>query len=396
MKGSGKEVKEIYHRNKYTEEIKKVTQTYFAPPETTTDKELVAEIEIVANNPLVSGLLHSINGLLAVVDEHRQVVAANESLLQMLNIAKPAEVLGLRPGKILNCIHSEEEPAGCGTTKFCTTCGVAIAMVSSLDQNKPVERTCALSAKRGNKNVDVVLLVKSHPINIEQKRFLLLFLQDITLQHQRAALERTFFHDINNMVSVLLGGTELLTENNPSGLIRDIHSASRRIQKEVEIQRCLSQNHASSYQPIRYEVTTEQIITELKSFFSTHPVTKTKNIIFQENAPSISIATDISLLSRVLCNMTINALEATKENGIVKLWFELKDGLLIVNVWNAQEIPEEIAIRIFQRNFSTKKQDGRGVGTFSMKLFGETYLGGKVDFTTSPEEGTIFRFSHPL
>lgn len=373
-----------------------MTETYFAPPETATESELLAEIEIVTQNPLVSGLLQSISGLLAVVDEHRQVVAANNSILKMLNIDKQEKILGLRPGQVLNCVHAEEEPAGCGTTKFCSTCGAAIAIVSSLGQDKPVERTCTLLANRGDKNIDIVLRVKSHPITITRKRFLLLFLQDITIQHQRAALERTFFHDTNNMIGVLIGGTELLAVESPSQLVKDIHAASLRIQKEVEIQRCLSQRHNSNYQPMRYEITTKQIIAELKSFFANHPVARKKSIDFQQNYPNISINTDISLLSRVLCNMAINALEATSENGVVKIWLEQKDSSLTFYVWNAQEIPQEIAIRIFQRNFSTKEQDGRGIGTFSMKLFGETYLGGKVDFNTSPEEGTVFQFSLPL
>ena len=65
-------------------------------------------------------------------------------------------------------------------------------------------------------------------------------------------------------------------------------------------------------------------------------------------------------------------------------------------VWNAGEIPADIAKRVFQRNFSTKAQAGRGIGTFSMKLFGEKYLGGRVDFTTSSSDGTVFRFILPL
>jgi len=33
---------------------------------------------------------------------------------------------------------------------------------------------------------------------------------------------------------------------------------------------------------------------------------------------------------------------------------------------------------------------GRGLGTFSMKLFGEEFLGAKVNFKTSELEGTVF------
>ncbi|MBU0943946.1 MAG: ATP-binding protein [Proteobacteria bacterium] len=65
-------------------------------------------------------------------------------------------------------------------------------------------------------------------------------------------------------------------------------------------------------------------------------------------------------------------------------------------VWNAQEIPQEVTNRIFQRNFSTKEEAGTGIGTYSMKLLGENFLGGQVRFTTSAKEGTIFRFTCPL
>lgn len=370
--------------------------TYFAPPEKVTEKGLATEINIVSNDPVMSGLLHSISGLLAVMDEYRQIVALNDSLLKELGFDDPAEVLGLRLGEALTCVHAHDEPAGCGTTKFCSTCGAAIAIVSSLGQNKPVERICALSAKRGNKEVNLALLVKSHPIIIEKKRFLLLFIQDITLQEQRAALERTFFHDVNNMLSMLVGASEILIAEEPSKYASIVHESSIRLMKEVAIQRCLSQNENSNYQPMRHEISTKEILADLHSFSANHPAMQKKKIEFQNNFPNILVNTDISLLSRVLYNMTINALEASEENGVVKIWIEYEGDLLSFCVWNSQKIPQEITHRIFQRNFSTKNQSGRGIGTFSMKLFGEEILGGKVSFKTSSNDGTTFRLSLPV
>lgn len=370
--------------------------TYFAPAERVTEEELVSEIEIVSNNPLMSGLLHSISGLLAVLDEHRQIIALNDSFLQMLGIADPAKTLGLRLGEVLECIHAYEDPGGCGTTKFCSSCGAAIAIVSSLGQDKPVEKICALSARKGDQQIDLALLVRSHPIAIEKKRFLLLFLQDITKQQQMAALERAFFHDVNNMLNMLVGASELLVADQPTQLARIIHQASLRLTKEVAIQRCLSQSEACDYQPLWYEVTTGDILEELRSFFVSHPAVQGKNIRIVESYPLVSIKTDVSLLSRVLCNMIINAAEATPENGEVKIWLEHTGDSLSFYVWNAQEIPQEIASRIFQRNFSTKDQAGRGIGTYSMKLLGEKILGGQVDFTSSKQAGTTFRFTCPV
>ncbi|MCP4369989.1 MAG: sensor histidine kinase, partial [Deltaproteobacteria bacterium] len=333
-------------------------------------------------------------GLLAVLNEHRQIVALNDSFLQMLGIDDPSKALGLRQG--FRCVHAHDEPAGCGTTKYCSTCGAAIAIVSSLGQDESVEKICTLTANRGGEDVDIALLVKSHPIEIDKKKFLLIFLQDITQQEQRAALERAFFHDVNNMLSILVGASQLLIVEEPSELANTVHQASLRLAKEVAVQRFLSQSELNDYLPVCLDFTTGKILEELHSFLVNHPVAIGKKISISENYPVVSLKIDISLLLRVLYNMIINALEATAENGKVKIWLENNNNFLSFCVWNKQEIPQDVSNRIFQRNFSTKEQAGRGIGTYSMKLLGEKILGGKVSFTTSKKEGTIFRFTYPV
>ncbi len=371
--------------------------TYFAPAKRTEEKELVAEIRMVNKNPILSGLLHSIGGLLAILDERRQIIAINDSFLKMLGINNPSEALGLRPGEALKCIHSDEEPGGCGTTKFCSTCGAAIAIVASLKGNKPCERICALTANRRGEEVDIALLVRSQPIEIKETKVLLLFLKDITVEQQRAALERTFFHDINNMLSGLLGASEMLVlENNQSNLVKIIHKSSLRLKNELDIQKCLSQSGTGAYQPLWQKIDAGYVMEELQACFANHSAAKNKKIIFPANAPSVGVKTDMSLLLRILSNMLTNALEASEKNETVKLSVEHKNSFLIFGVWNKSPIPQNIAQRIFQRNFSTKEGAGRGVGTYSMKLFGEQILGGKINFTTSNETGTMFTLSLPV
>jgi signal transduction histidine kinase len=64
-------------------------------------------------------------------------------------------------------------------------------------------------------------------------------------------------------------------------------------------------------------------------------------------------------------------------------------------VHNPVYIMPEIQLQIFQRSFSTKGS-GRGLGTYSIRLFSERYLKGKVSFTSNPQEGTTFRVQYPL
>lgn len=368
-------------------------ETRFAPAERTSGDQLAAEIQIVSNDVITSNLLHLTNGLLAVLDENRQIVALNDSFMQIL----PAAPLGLRLGEALHCIHANEEEAGCGTTKYCSSCGAAIAIVSSLAQDSPVEKVCALTLTRNGKSSDIALMVKSQPIQIEGRTFLILFLQDITLQQKRAALERTFFHDIYNMLNGLVGASELLTlTHEDSELVGIIHRSSKRLKNEVDMQRCLLESEANLYEPLWQAVVAKDVIEELKSFFINHPKTENKKLDFKASHPPASFTTDMSLLLRVLCNMVTNALEATDDDGAVKIWSEGTSADISFCIWNRKPIPSDTALRVFQLNFSTKGGPGRGIGTYSMKLFGEKILGGHVSFSTSPEKGTVFKIVLPL
>jgi sensor histidine kinase regulating citrate/malate metabolism len=58
-------------------------------------------------------------------------------------------------------------------------------------------------------------------------------------------------------------------------------------------------------------------------------------------------------------------------------------------VHNQGFIPKDVQLQIFQRSFSTKGE-GRGIGTYSMKLLGEKYLKGKVRFESLDKNGTTF------
>lgn len=204
----------------------------------------------------------------------------------MPGIQSPVETLGLRPGEALHCIHAHEEPAGCGTTKFCSTCGAAIAIVASLGSNEPVERSCAMAIDRDGHTSDIALKVRSQPIEIDGSRFVLLFLQDITVEQHRAALERTFFHDISNMLTGLLGASELLYhENSQSNLAKIIRNLSVRMTKELAIQKLLINSDPSIYKPNCESVDAHESLKELHDFFCLSPVGRKQEAECYTNNP---------------------------------------------------------------------------------------------------------------
>ncbi len=370
-------------------------ENHCAPPERASPETLAAQIEMVSTNPVVTGLLHFVNGSLAVLNENRQVLAVNEAFLRTLGVEDPAGLLGLRPGEVLGCVHADGEPAGCGTTPFCPTCGAAVAIVASLGMDKPAERLCALELRRGDRTVNRVFLVRAHPLRIREARLILLFLQDITLRYERASLERALFHDINNTLSVLLCASEMLDiGGSPERYAKMVRQAALRLKKELEIQRCLLQSDQYTYHPLHQRITVAQVFEELRSFFRDHPAARGRALELGE-PPGLTLHTDAALLLRVLCHMVLNALEASQPGDTVKVWAEGRPDSVSFSVWNRKPIPSPVARRVFQRNFSTKEGEGRGIGTYFMKRFGEEVLGGRVEFRTSDREGTVFTFTLP-
>ncbi len=278
---------------------------------------------------------------------------------------------------------------------FCSTCGAALAIVAALGEVGPAERLCSLTTNQNGKEADFAFLVKARPIRIREELFVMIFLQDVSFSQRMAALERTFFHDVNNMLSLLLQAGELLEAEHPSYLASIMRNTAFRLAREVEIQRCISAESRSEYTPVKETVVLKEFLDEMELFFREHPAAAGKNLVFEKPLPARSVYTDPSLLSRILMNMIINALEASGQGDTVTVSGVHHRGSTSFSVHNPSLIPADVADRVFQRNFSTKKDPGRGFGTWSMKLFGEKILQGSVGFTSTPGVGTVFTLTLP-
>jgi len=374
-------------------------KTYFASPERTGKRQLTSEIDFVSHHPVLNGLLNIVSGLVAVINEHRQILAVNNTLLLSFGIENIEEILGLRPGEVLNCIHADDMPGGCGTGKFCPTCGAAIAIVTSMESDQPVERTCAMVTKKNGIEKNLFFSIQSCPVKFNNTKILLLFIQDISRQQEQAMIENVFFHDMNNLLAGLTGACELLASENQfqkDNLPISIFQLTKRLTQEIQIQQFLLHKGSSNFDSKFENIPIQQILDELEHVYFKHPASTDKILIFSDTDPRFIIKTDFGIILRILGNMVTNALEASENGDTVKIWLDTNGKKIIFNVWNRQTIPANYRLRIFQRNFSTKAELGRGIGTYSMKWLGEELLGGKVSFTSSNLHGTTFKFAVPV
>ena len=358
---------------------------------------LLSSIDLISRNPVIDTLLTSVGGLLAVLNEHRQIVAVNDVFLAALGVKDTAELFGLRPGEAVQCVHAHDIPGGCGTGRFCSTCGAAVAIVTSLCVDKPVERDCAIVVERRGKRENLFFRVRAHAISINGSRFVLLFLQDMTEHQRRATLERLFLHDFGNLLGGLLGNIQLLStrDGGRSEAAERILQLAMRLAREIEVHRAILGTDPSEISVTPENVSALEVAHDIDQVFAQHPAANARHLLVGCGGPDGKIWTDRSLLLRVLANAVTNALEASAEGDSVRFWHETTETGVTFHVWNNGTIPENIALRIFQMAFTTKKGTGRGIGTYVMKLLTEEYLGGTVSFTSSPEHGTVFRICLP-
>jgi signal transduction histidine kinase len=309
-----------------------------------------------------------------------------------MGVEDASKILGLRPGEYIHCIHACEMPGGCGTSPYCATCGAVISIMAALKSEHSHEGTCAVTIEKDNKEVDLFFQIRCCPVRIEDQTFILIFLHDISIQQQRATLDSAFFHDINNLLTGLLGKSELLQLKGEWNADRfgDLQKLIQRMAQEFSMQQALANSMSHTYQPLYREVSVNSILDDLAETFHGHPLCKDVKLTISKIEDQSTLVTDLNLVNRILVNMVTNALEATNPGGEVKVFTEPGGNAITFCVWNRKHIPQEHALRIFKRNFTTKEQMGHGLGTYSMKFFGEKVLGGIVDFNTTESEGTTF------
>jgi len=368
--------------------------TFFAPFERAKAPDLERTIHLVTQSPVTTALLRSATSMMCVLNEHRQIITLNTTYLDSLDVSHADDVIGQRPGEAINCAHSNDHPGGCGTSAHCRGCDVAIAIVASQRTGRPVQRECVVAVHdRSGGMRDMSLAVRASPFELMGERFTVFCMTDISAQKIHAALERTFLHDLSNLVTALAATSETLRKDPEARsipFVNDVCDLTQRLSREIVIQRLLLSREPAKYRPNMQRVSIADTLIFLARLFANHPIALTKPLSINRQLSVDDCVTDASLLERVLTNMLINAFEATGDGCEVRLTAESSETRMRFTVWNAECMTDAVSSRVFQRHFSTKKGLGRGQGTYAIRLLGEALLRGQVGFTSCPEEGTTF------
>lgn len=372
---------------------KDLNYTEFAPAEREAIENIQDKYLELINLPQVKKITDSIPDMLLILNDKRQIVFANQRLFELFQTNSVDDILGLRPGELLNCSHSNTNPGGCGTTLSCSKCGAVNAIQKSLEGYTSVEECRIIDFD--NNAYD--LKVWATPYEHEGNQYSIFAIQDISGVKRRDALERIFFHDIINTAGGLLGISQVIKEN-PEEIIefKDIlYDVANALMDEIQSQKMLMQAEKGTLETSEMVVNSLELINSVKNVYLNHIVAQGKNIVIDANSINISFITDYPLLKRTLGNLTKNALEAIREGQTVTIGVKQENENVIFWTHNSTVMPIDVQLQLFQRSFSTKGSE-RGLGTYSVKLLTENYLKGKVYFKSNEEDGTIFYIELPF
>ena len=345
----------------------------------------------------MKNLLSAISDIVLVMNNKGEIVLSNDLILKNKIIKSAPSLKGKTLGAALGCTKCINDITACGLIDYCNYCNALKAITESIETSFPSKKEADLEIEINGITEEIYLEVTAAQLTFYNHKYTVFTAKDITDKKRQDVLQQAFFHDIINLAGSLDGIMESMESMSDADRARFIPSARRignsLVDEIVVHQEILkAENNSLSLKTEAYEL--DELIGDSIEQIRHHDVAKGKNVYYKTNLKDEGIVTDKAILNRILTNMLKNALESSKLGEIVTISALKIKNTLKIEVHNNYFIPQNVQNKIFQRSFSTKGK-GRGIGTYSMKLLGEKYLRGQVEFESTPENGTIFSVQVP-
>jgi hypothetical protein len=373
-------------------------KTHFAPAKRSTQRVIRRENNLITNHKQAQQIVKNMPNLGVILDKNRQIVYANEAITSLLGLSSMNKALGLRPGELVSCIYSDVTSAGCGTSRSCQNCGAVKTILRCIQSQRREDGECRINSFMNGQLTPFHFKIACSPFEVNGNFFVITNLADIKGEkEQRKKLMSTVITNAkqNSDLSAL---SDLIGKVDESGqldsLLETLEVSSTPLTEEmIELQRLKAAEKGELKAQI---VPTDafSILDDAASSVRMQTIAQDKKITLAPPFPAISVMTDSEILKHILCKMLIYAVETTPEKGVVHIGYEnFKQGVTFY-VFNEGVIPDRLQSQLFRKEHDTQK--GIYADAYSLKLFGERYLNGRVGYTSAKNMGTRFFITLPL
>jgi signal transduction histidine kinase len=367
--------------------------TGFAPAARADEDLLAWQITAFRSDKTAVALLEAMPGPAMVLNRQRQIVASNVQLQAMFTPADCESIVGMRPGEALGCVRAHERKTGCGTTPACAQCGAVQAILESLSTHGRAVKECRVRTSFRTGSGALNFRVFATYAEIGGEEMVVFALMDLSDEKRRRVLERTLLTDLRDECTepmlaefVRQGGSERVDE---SAFLQEFGDLSNRVLGQIEAHRHLLAAESGELVVLEQDVDIRDLLEKQAAACRQARVGRGRQVELRTEGRG-SLRSDPVQLARIVDGLLRNALEATPEGGRVEVFAEHDGETFTLSLHNAGVIPLHVQQQIFQRSFSTRDGEGRGIGTYTVKLLVERYLDGSVEFTSDAAGGTVF------
>jgi PAS domain S-box-containing protein len=140
----------------------------------------------------LSAIIQNIPVILLIEDRDRRVQKVNGAAIKFAR-RSVEEMIGLHSGEALRCLHSLDDPQGCGFGPFCESCKVRNTVLETFKTGRSHHRVEArLPFDLNGKKEEIHFLLSTVPLTISKEQMVLVCIEDIThLKHTEQVLQES-------------------------------------------------------------------------------------------------------------------------------------------------------------------------------------------------------------
>ncbi|MGM0648486.1 MAG: PAS domain-containing hybrid sensor histidine kinase/response regulator [Bacteroidota bacterium] len=182
-----------------------------------------SEKDLQEKQSLLMAIYRNAPLVLMVVDSDRCIQQVNSFASQFAG-RDIEEMLGLRGGEALRCLHALDDPKGCGFGDFCDQCVIRNTVLDTLETGNThlQEESPYYFQAKDDEIMEMTFLASTTPIIVKDKRMALVTLQDMTKRKQAEQI-------IQKTNEEIAAQNEALNESN-----RKLIEAKERVEESEE------------------------------------------------------------------------------------------------------------------------------------------------------------------
>ncbi len=160
--------------------------TFFAPAKREPVEVVHRQAARVSQTPLAGTFLNASLDCMLVLNARRQIVMASDNLLELLPGKLMDQIVGLRPGEALGCVHACECESGCGTSESCHLCGAVKVILAGLAGTRHMQEF-RLTRRINGREESIEMRVLATPLVCDDERYTFLAVANISHKKQPPA-----------------------------------------------------------------------------------------------------------------------------------------------------------------------------------------------------------------